>query len=84
MGFGNADFTDILTPEVVAEGDFVYKPHLTTVLVVVPKDATADFLATYESADGFVVPRSAKQFMKVDEKDDKLKVMEDKDGIEIL
>jgi V-type H+-transporting ATPase subunit C len=53
------DLVDLLTPETVKEGDFVYSEHLTTVVVVVPRGADDDFLCHYESFDDFVVPESA-------------------------
>merc|ERR1712194_755858 len=59
-------------------GDFVVKEHLTTVLVIVPRGSAKDFLGTYEKADKFVVPKSAKQFMKL--QNGQLKPLEDKDG----
>lgn len=59
------DLVDILTPDVVSPDDFVVKEHMTTVLVVVPRDNMTDFLKGYEKVDPFVVPRSAKQFMKI-------------------
>jgi len=48
----------------VQHDDFIYKEHLTTVLVVVPRGGEKDFLDAYEKIDPFVVPRSAKQFQK--------------------
>lgn len=55
------DLVDLLTPETVQEGDFVYSEHLTTLLVVVPRGVDPDFLAQYQSFDEYVVPKSAKR-----------------------
>lgn len=77
--FQNADLTDILTPEVVAEGDFIDKDHLITVLVIVPKGGDKEFLNCYEKADEFVVPRSAKQFLSCS-KSGAVSPLKDKDG----
>ncbi len=77
--FQNCELVDVLTPEIVSPDDFVNKEHLTTVLVIVPKGSEKDFLECYEKSDAFVVPRSAKQFMKLD-KSGKLAGLSDKDG----
>jgi len=69
------ELVDILTPTIVKEDDFVYSPHLTTVIVVIPKNGEREFLRQYESFDCSrrekegealkpgegVVPQSAKQ-----------------------
>lgn len=56
------DLVDVLIPSVVKENDFIYETHLTTVVVVVPKDGKDDLLKCYETlGDCDVVPRSAKQ-----------------------
>jgi len=61
------DLVDILTPSVVKEDDFIYEAHLTTVVVVVPKDGKDELLKCYETlADCDVVPRSAKQIYDED------------------
>merc|ERR1712087_542411 len=48
-------------------------------LVIVPKGQEKDFLKSYETADKFVVPRSAKQFQKLDSSC-RLVPLVDKDG----
>lgn len=73
-----ADLTEVLTPDVVKHDDFVAKEHISTVLVIVPKGQEKEFLANYEKADPFVVPRSAKQFQKLE--NGSLTNIEDKDG----
>jgi V-type H+-transporting ATPase subunit C len=55
------DFVDLLTPETVKEGDFVYSDHLTTLLVVVPRGADTEFLCHYQAFDQYIVPESAKR-----------------------
>lgn len=64
----NADLVDVLTPEIVSPKDFIETEHLTTVLVVVPRNAENQWVSDYESFDGFVVPQSTKKF-RVDDKD---------------
>lgn len=80
VSFANAELVDVLTPEIVSPGDFIEKEHLTTVLVIVPRGQDKEFLATYEKSDKNVVPRSAKQFQRLNA-NGKLGPMEDKDGI---
>jgi len=63
------DLTDVLTPEVVKEDDFVTSQHLTTIVVVVPSSNVEQFLKSYESYAENVVPQSAKQFTSVKEED---------------
>jgi len=79
VSFINAELADILTPEIVSEGDFVNKEHLMTVLVIVPKGQEKDFMKTYETCDKFIVPRSAKKFQKLDSSG-RLVPLLDKDG----
>lgn len=55
------DFVEILKPERVERDAFIYSEHLTTIIVVVPKGGEQEFLSAYESMDGGVVPRSARQ-----------------------
>ena len=55
------DLVDLLTPELVKDGEFVYSEHLTTLIVVVPRGADADFLNHYHSFDQYVVPGSAER-----------------------
>lgn len=62
------DLVDLLTPQSVQEGDFVYSEHLTTLVVVVPRGADPEFLAQYASFDQYVVPESA-QRIAVDDKE---------------
>ena len=56
---------DVVKPTDVVETDF-----LTTVFVVVPKNAEKEFLGKYETVTDFVLPRSAK--ILVDDNDNKL------------
>lgn len=76
----NVDLTEVLTPDVVAESDFVTKEHLTTVLVVVPSGSQSDkdFQNAYEKMDQYVVPRSAKKFQRFE--NGKMRDITDKDG----
>jgi len=62
----NVDLNDILTPEVVTPEDFVETEHLTTVLVIVPKQDDKRWLANYEQLSSLVVPKSAKAFRASD------------------
>merc|ERR1712232_856133 len=65
------DLVDVLTPEVVRDGDFVYTDHLTTLVAILPQNGVDQFLAGYENyadVDLGVVPGSAKRFVN-----DKLK-----------
>ena len=62
------DLVDLLTPQSVQEGDFVYSEHLTTLVVVVPRGADPEFLAQYQSFDQYVVPESA-QRLAADDKE---------------
>jgi len=64
----NVDLTDVLSPEVVSPDDFVQTEHLTTLVVVVPRNAEKQWLSTYEALHDFVVPKSTKQF-KAGDKD---------------
>lgn len=81
------DLIDVLMPEVVLSPavnrdgisrpdpgeDFVETDHLTTVVVVLSKEAAADFDQWYERSTDYVVPRSARR----------LQVPEDKDGMTV-
>lgn len=64
--FTQRDLIDVLTPEKVANDDFVDTEHLTTVAVVVPSGLEDMWLNTYEGLDSFVVPRSTKKFPGTD------------------
>jgi V-type H+-transporting ATPase subunit C len=63
------DLTDVLTPAVVKEGDFVQTAHLTTMICIIPQIGVEPFLQTYEKYAENVVPGSAKQFESVVEED---------------
>eukprot|EP00928_Gymnodinium_smaydae_P060994 TRINITY_DN4500_c0_g1_i2.p1 TRINITY_DN4500_c0_g1~~TRINITY_DN4500_c0_g1_i2.p1 ORF type:complete len:429 (+),score=116.15 TRINITY_DN4500_c0_g1_i2:79-1287(+) len=68
------DLVDLLTPEVVlcrgsAHDDWVQTEHITTVFIILPRGTEQDFLKAYESLTPNVVPRSAKKFAKLDDKD---------------
>jgi V-type H+-transporting ATPase subunit C len=67
--YATADLIDVLTPKNTKAEDFVETEHLTTVVIVVPKDQTKDFLAAYETIDNFVVPETALQLNVAPDKD---------------
>ncbi|CAM0953351.1 unnamed protein product [Alopecurus aequalis] len=50
------DLSNLIKPE-----DMVTSEHLVTLLSIVPKYSQKDWLASYESLDTFVVPRSSKK-----------------------
>jgi V-type H+-transporting ATPase subunit C len=55
------DLVDLLTPDTVQVGDFVYSEHLTTLLVVVPRGSDQEFINHYQSFDQYIVPESAQR-----------------------
>ena len=55
------DLVDVLIPETVSVDDFVYTEHLTTLVVVVPRGADADFVNLYSTFDEYIVPESGKR-----------------------
>lgn len=68
------ELVDVLTPEEVtmkgsADDDFIYTDHLTTVVVILPRGTDKEFLGAYERLHENVVPRSAKCFPKLGDKD---------------
>merc|ERR1712066_272168 len=63
------DLTDVLTPEVVREDDFVNTQHLTTLVVILAQSNVEAFLNSYEKYAENVVPHSAKQFESVKQED---------------
>ncbi|CAK9070571.1 V-type proton ATPase subunit C 1 (V-ATPase subunit C 1) (Vacuolar proton pump subunit C 1), partial [Durusdinium trenchii] len=68
------DLIDVLTPDKVkADGgpddDFISTEHLTTIPVIVPRGGEEEFLKMYETMQENVVPRSARQFKGIDDKD---------------
>jgi V-type H+-transporting ATPase subunit C len=63
------DLVDVLTPEIVHDGDFVYSQHVTTLVIIVPLVNVENFLKAYERYSENVVPGSAKQFTAVKEDD---------------
>lgn len=63
------DLVDVLTPEIVEDGDFIYTQHLTTLVMIVPQVNMEAFLKGYERYTDNVVPASAKQFTKIKEED---------------
>lgn len=69
LAYSQRELLDVLTPEVVMEGDFVETEHLTTVVVVVPGDLVNEWIKGYERLQQFVVPRSAKRFELPEDKD---------------
>jgi V-type H+-transporting ATPase subunit C len=60
------DLIAVLTPDKVSNDDFVETEHLTTVVIVVPKDCDADLMGCYEEADNGVVPETCKKLDKVE------------------
>jgi V-type H+-transporting ATPase subunit C len=70
----NRDLVDVLTPDTVsmtgtANDDFIYTDRLSTVAVVIPRGSAKDFCTVYENMCENVVPRSAKHFNGMDDKD---------------
>merc|ERR1719498_325579 len=63
------DLTDVLTPQVVKDGDFINSPHLTTLIMILPLSGVEQFLKGYEKYAENVVPGSAQQFTAVKEED---------------
>lgn len=63
------DLIDVLTPEVVREGDFVNSPHMTTVIMILSQSSVEQFLKGYEKYAENVVPGSAQQFTGIKEED---------------
>jgi len=70
------DLIDVLTPDTVKmnspkpeDDDFIYTDHLTTVPVILSKGADVEFLKAYETMADHVVPKSAKPFKGVTDKD---------------
>merc|ERR1712217_1023364 len=68
------ELVDVFTPDVVVmEGgpldDFIMTEHLTTVPVILQKSSVPEFLSIYESMHENIVPRSAKKFEGLDDKD---------------
>lgn len=47
--FPTRDLVDLITPDVVAQGDFHETEHLTTVIVILGRGQDKDFLAWYEN-----------------------------------
>lgn len=61
----NGDLLVKLLHDIVQPSQFVLGlEHLTTVLVAVPKNLVADFVAQYETASEFVIPRSAQEIAR--------------------
>jgi V-type H+-transporting ATPase subunit C len=63
------DLTDVLTPDLVKEDDFISTQHLTTLIMVLPSSNVEAFMKSYENYAENVVPRSAKQFTSVRSED---------------
>lgn len=63
------DLADVLTPEAVKDGDFVYTQHLTTIVIILPFSNVEPFMKAYERYAENIVPQSAKQFTSVVEED---------------
>jgi V-type H+-transporting ATPase subunit C len=66
------DLVDLLTPENVKDGDFVYSEHLTTLIVVVPRGADNEFINHYHNFDQYVVPGSAERISADDKEGNSL------------
>lgn len=66
------DLVDLLTPETVKDGDFVYSEHLTTMVVVVPRGADVEFVNHYASFDQYIVPESAERIAQDDKEGNSL------------
>lgn len=69
LSYTQRELFDLLTPLVVRPDDFVETEHLMTVVVCVSREAEADWLASYEKLQAFVVPRSARKFDVPEDKD---------------
>merc|ERR1712187_882311 len=70
----NRDLIDVLTPDVVnakggAADDFIVTEHLTTIPVILPRGAEDEFLKAYETMVENILPRSARKFEGLDDKD---------------
>jgi len=70
----NLDLVDVFTPNVVSQkgtenDDFIYSKFLTTVVVILARGSENEFLKAYESFTPTVVPRSAKMFPNLADKD---------------
>jgi len=68
------ELVDVFTPDEVtmkgtATDDFIYTEHLTTVIVIIPRGMDKEFVGTYEKFHEKVVPRSAKCFTKLTDKE---------------
>lgn len=83
------ELIDVLTPKVVkhqgeASDDFIMTEHLSTVCVILARGNDQEFLKTYESCCPRIIPRSARHFKKLDDKDGNQlwRVIMFKDGVE--
>jgi V-type H+-transporting ATPase subunit C len=74
--FGTVDLVDLVVPDKVtekdaskcsAEDDFIYSKNITTVVVIVPSKADADFIAWHDGCaeEEKVIPGSARKLQKV-------------------
>merc|ERR1712060_349235 len=68
------ELVDVFSPDVVQmtggpNDDFIMTEYLTTVAVILHKNTVPEFLNIYESMHENVVPRSAKHFKGLDDKD---------------
>lgn len=66
------DLVDVLTPEVMkikGENEAVNTEHLATVFVILSRGTDKEFQNAYESFSDLVVPRSAKKYQGLDDKD---------------
>ncbi|CXH87663.1 V-type proton ATPase subunit C, putative [Plasmodium berghei] len=67
--FIHKNLNEILTPQIVSESDFMETEYITTVIAYVPKDSISEWINNYEKFSQYVVPRSAKQFNDLIDKD---------------
>merc|ERR1711862_624972 len=83
------DLIDVLTPKIVKNqgqpsDDFISTEHLTTICVILSRGSDQEFLKSYETGCARVVPRSARHFKNLDDKDGNQlwRIVVFKDGVE--
>lgn len=83
------DLIDVLTPKIVKNqgqpsDDFISTEHLTTICVILARGSDQEFLKSYETGCARVVPRSARHFKNLDDKDGNQlwRIVVFKDGVE--
>jgi V-type H+-transporting ATPase subunit C len=70
MSYMQKDLVDVITPDICDSSLFVDTEHLSTLVVIVPRNSDEEFLAKYSTFSELVVPESAI----------KLSIPTDKDG----